>query len=235
MLSDLTDWVIDVIDALGYLGVALLVALENVFPPIPSEIVLPFAGVVARRGGATLPGMIVAATIGSVIGALVLYGISAWIGPERLHNFIVRYGKWVRITNEDIERAERWFDRRAIVAVLVGRCVPLIRSLVSVPAGFRRMPLAPFLIYTVIGSLVWNTGLITAGYILGEEDRWKTIEDVMGYVQYVVVAAILGAILWFVWSRFISPSGREQAQRRLAASEAEAASSAEAERTDVQS
>ena len=235
MLSDLTDWVIDVIDALGYLGVALLVALENVFPPIPSEIVLPFAGVVARRGGATLPGMIVAATIGSVIGALVLYGISAWIGPERLHNFIVRYGKWFRITNEDIERAERWFDRRAIVAVLVGRCVPLIRSLVSVPAGFRRMPLAPFLIYTVIGSLVWNTGLITAGYILGEEDRWKTIEDVMGYVQYVVVAAILGAILWFVWSRFISPSGREQAQRRLAASEAEAASSAEAERTDVQS
>ena len=125
----------------------------------------------------------------------VLYGIAAWIGPERLHNFIVKYGKWFRITNEDIERAERWFDRRAIVAVLVGRCVPLIRSLVSVPAGFRRMPLVPFLVYTVIGSLVWNTGLITAGYVLGEEDRWKTIEDVMGYVQYVVVAAILGAIL----------------------------------------
>ena len=235
MLSDMTDWVIDVIDALGYLGVALLVALENVFPPIPSEIVLPFAGVVSRRGGATLPGMIVAATIGSVVGALVLYGLAAWIGPERLHGFIVRYGKWFRITNEDIERAERWFDRRAIVAVLVGRCVPLIRSLVSIPAGFRRMPLGLFLVYTVIGSLVWNTGLITAGYILGEEDRWKTIEDVMGYVQYVVVAVILGAILWFVWSRFVSPSGREQARQRLAAAEADAALPTETERTDIQS
>ena len=242
MLSDMTDWVIDVIDALGYLGVALLVALENVFPPIPSEIVLPFAGVVVRRGGATLPGMIVAATVGSLAGALLLYGIAAWIGPERLHNFIVKYGKWFRITNADIERAERWFDRRAVVAVLIGRCVPLIRSLVSIPAGFRRMPLVPFLIYTVIGSLVWNTGLITAGYVLGEEDRWKTIEDVMGYAQYLVVLAILAAIAWFVWTRFISPSGREQAQRLLEAdaatrtetgTHAAGGSAATPERTDL--
>lgn len=211
MLMNLTDWVIDVIDALSYLGVALLVALENVFPPIPSEIVLPFAGVVARRGGATLPGMIVAATVGSVAGALVLYSIAAAIGPERLRAFIVRYGKWFRLTIDDIERAERWFDRRAVVAVLIGRCVPLIRSLVSIPAGFRRMPMATFLLYTVVGSLIWNTGLISAGYILGEEDRWRTIEDVMGYVQYVVVLGILGAIGWYVWSRFVSPAGRRRA------------------------
>jgi membrane protein DedA with SNARE-associated domain len=211
MLMNLTDWVIDVIDALSYLGVALLVALENVFPPIPSEIVLPFAGVVARRGGATLPGMIVAATVGSVAGALVLYSIAAAIGPERLRAFIVRYGKWFRLTIDDIERAERWFDRRAVVAVLLGRCVPLIRSLVSIPAGFRRMPIATFLLYTVVGSLIWNTGLISAGYILGEEDRWRTIEDVMGYVQYVVVLGILGAIGWYVWSRFVSPAGRRRA------------------------
>jgi membrane protein DedA with SNARE-associated domain len=191
--------------------VALLVALENVFPPIPSEIVLPFAGVVARRGGATLPGMIVAATVGSVAGALVLYSIAAAIGPERLRAFIVRYGKWFRLTIDDIERAERWFDRRAVVAVLLGRCVPLIRSLVSIPAGFRRMPIATFLLYTVVGSLIWNTGLISAGYILGEEDRWRTIEDVMGYVQYVVVLGILGAIGWYVWSRFVSPAGRRRA------------------------
>jgi membrane protein DedA with SNARE-associated domain len=231
MLSNMTDWVIDVIDTLGYIGVALLVALENVFPPIPSEIVLPFAGVVSRRGGATLPGMIVAATIGSVVGALVLYGIAAWIGPQRLHDFILRYGKWFRITNEDIERAERWFDRRAVVAVLIGRCVPLIRSLVSIPAGFRRMPLATFLIYTVLGSLVWNTGLITAGYILGEEDRWRTIEDVMGYVQYVVVAAILGAIGWFLWTRFVSPGGRERARQQF--EPPAAGSPAEADRSDL--
>jgi membrane protein DedA with SNARE-associated domain len=212
MLTDLTDWVIDVIDALGYVGVALLVALENLFPPIPSEVVLPFAGVVSRRGNATLPGMIVAATIGSVAGALVLYGVSAAIGPERLHAFVARYGKWLRLTNADIERAERWFDRRAVIAVLVGRCVPLIRSLVSIPAGFRRMPIGTFLIYTVVGSLVWNTGLIGAGYILGEEDRWRRIEDIMGYVQYVVVLGILVAIAWFVWSRFVSPEGRRRAR-----------------------
>ncbi|MBN2624216.1 MAG: DedA family protein [Acidimicrobiales bacterium] len=216
MLTDLTDWVIDVIDKMSYLGVAFLVALENVFPPIPSEIVLPFAGVVARREGATLPGMIVAATAGSVAGALVLYGIAAAIGPERLRAFIARYGKWFRITLADIERAERWFDRRAVVAVLIGRCVPLIRSLVSIPAGFRRMPMPTFLLYTVIGSLIWNTGLIGAGYILGEEDRWRKIEDVMSYVQYVVIAGILGAIGWFVWTRFVSPQGRRRAEQQLA-------------------
>ena len=99
MLSGLSDWVTDVIDRLGYVGVALLVALENLFPPIPSEIVLPFAGFVARDGGATLPGMIVAATIGSLVGAWVLYGIAAWIGPERLSTFLVRYGKWLRLTH----------------------------------------------------------------------------------------------------------------------------------------
>jgi membrane protein DedA with SNARE-associated domain len=212
MLTNLTDWVIDVIDKMGYLGVALLVALENVFPPIPSEVVLPFAGVVSRRGGATLPGMIVAATIGSVVGALVLYAIAAAIGPDRLAAFVVRYGKWFRITPEDIARAEHWFDRRAVVAVLIGRCVPLIRSLVSIPAGFRRMPLGTFLLYTVVGSLVWNSGLIGAGYVLGEEDRWRKIEDVMGYVQYVVILGILGAIGWFVWSRFVSSEGRRRTQ-----------------------
>jgi len=99
MFSSLADWVTEVIDDLGYIGVALLVALENLFPPIPSEIVLPFAGFVARDGGATLVGMIVAATIGSLVGALVLYGIAAWIGPDRLHRFLVRYGKWFRLTS----------------------------------------------------------------------------------------------------------------------------------------
>ena len=167
MLSSLADWVTDVIDRLGYVGVALLVALENLFPPIPSEIVLPFAGFVAHDGRATLIGMIVATTIGSVVGAWVLYGIAAAMGPERFHHFVVRYGKWFRLTSADVARAERWFDQRASVAVLVGRCVPLIRSLVSIPAGFRRMRFVTFTLYTIIGSLVWNTALIGAGYPSG--------------------------------------------------------------------
>lgn len=199
MLSGLADWVTDVIRELSYLGVALLVALENLFPPIPSEIVLPFAGFVARDGDATLPGMIAAATVGSVVGAWVLYGVAAWIGPNRMETFLLRYGKWLRLTPADIARAERWFDRRSIVAVLVGRCVPLIRSLVSIPAGFRRMPFVTFTVYTAIGSLIWNSGLIGAGYAL--RDRWEDVEPVLDVVQYVVIAAIIGVLVWFVWSR----------------------------------
>jgi membrane protein DedA with SNARE-associated domain len=204
MFSSLADWVTDVIDELGYVGVALLVALENLFPPIPSEIVLPFAGFVARDGNATFVGMVLAATLGSLAGALLLYGIAAWIGPERLHRFLVRYGKWFRLTPGDIEKSERWFDQRAVVAVLIGRCVPLIRSLVSIPAGFRRMPLTPFVIYTTIGSLVWNTALIGAGYVL--RDNWHDVEPVLDTFQYVVIAAILAAVAWYVWARFVSPN-----------------------------
>jgi membrane protein DedA with SNARE-associated domain len=163
--------------------------------------VLPFAGFVASDEDsiATLIGMIVAATIGSLAGALTLYGIAAWIGPDRLQGFLVRYGKWLRLTNEDVDRAEHWFDRRAVVAVLVGRCVPLIRSLVSIPAGFRRMNLAAFVLYTAIGSAIWNTALVTAGYLLREQ--WHDVEPVLDAVQYVVVAALVGVIVWFVWSR----------------------------------
>ena len=199
MLSGLSDWVVDVIDRLGYVGVALLVALENLFPPIPSEIVLPFAGFVARDGGATLPGMIIAATIGSIAGAWALYGIAAWIGPERLEHFLVRYGKWLRLTPDDVAKAERWFDRRAVIAVLVGRCVPLIRSLVSIPAGFRRMNFGVFTLYTAIGSLIWNTALVGAGYVL--RDNWQDVEPVLDIVQYVVIALIVAAIVWLLWSR----------------------------------
>ena len=204
MFSSLADWVTEVINDLGYVGVALLVALENLFPPIPSEIVLPFAGFVARDGDATLWGMILAATIGSLVGALTLYGIAAWIGPERLHGFLVRHGKWFRLTPADISKAERWFDRRAVIAVLLGRCVPLIRSLVSIPAGFRRMPLVPFVIYTAIGSLIWNTALIGAGYAL--RDNWHDVEPFLDTFQYVVIAGILVAVVWYFWSRF----GRRQ-------------------------
>jgi len=208
VLSRLADWVTDVIDALGPIGVALLVALENVFPPIPSEIVLPFAGFVASDGAGipALIAMILAATLGSLVGAWLLYGISAWIGPDRLHAFIDRFGGWFRITNADIAKAEAWFDRRALIAVLIGRCVPLIRSLVSIPAGFRRMPIVTFTVYTAIGSLIWNTALIGAGYIL--RDNWESVEPVLDWFQYVVIAVIVAGLAWWVWTRFLSPSAR---------------------------
>ncbi len=199
--GDLTDWVIDVIDRMGYLGVAFLVALENVFPPIPSEVVLPAAGIHAKDGHSAVVGMILAATLGSLAGAWILYLFAAWIGPDRLRAFVVRRGRWFGVKEKDLDTAERWFDRREELAVLLCRCVPLVRSIVSIPAGFRRMNPLRFTLYTALGSLVWNTALVLVGYAARE--YWDEVETIIGYVQYVVVAAILGAVGWFVWRRII--------------------------------
>lgn len=207
MLSWLAEWVTDVIDHLGYVGVALLVALENVFPPIPSEVVLPFAGFSARDGDANLVGMILAATVGSVAGAAVLHGIAARIGPARLDRILVRYGRWLRITPDDVAKSNAWFDRYSDRAVLLCRCVPLVRSLISVPAGFRRMPLVRFLVFTAIGSAIWNGALVGAGYAL--RSSWDRVEPVISALQYAVLASFTAAVAHFVWRRFWSPQRRQ--------------------------
>lgn len=188
MLDTLTDWATEIIERLGYLGVALLVAVENVFPPIPSEIVLGFAGYTASRGDTSVVGMVIAATIGSLVGAWALYGLAAGVGPVRLRAIVLRYGSWLGVSESDLDRAEAWFDRRSRSAVLVCRCVPLIRSLISVPAGFRRMPFSVFTLFTVLGSLVWNTVLVTAGYLLA--DQWERVLEFTEPFQTVVVALI---------------------------------------------
>jgi membrane protein DedA with SNARE-associated domain len=203
VLDSITEWVTTVINTVGYAGVAFLVALESVFPPIPSEVVLPLAGFVAGRGDASLVGMIVAATIGSVVGAWALYGIAAWIGQERLRRVILRYGGWLGVKDHDITRAEEWFDRRSNLAVAVGRCVPLIRSLVSIPAGFRRMPLVRFTLLTAAGSLVWNAALIGAGAALG--DNWEQVGKVIERFQLVVVVVIVAVVAWFLYQRLVKP------------------------------
>ena len=206
MLGDLANWVQDVINQFGYFGVALLVVIENIFPPIPSEIVLPFAGFVAQQGSAgvaqsdtSVIGMMIAATIGSVVGALILYVISSAIGPERLRAFVQRFGRWFGVKQTDLLRAEAWFDRRSFVAVLVGRCVPLIRSIVSIPAGFRRMKLTSFILLTAVGSAVWNIALIGTGALLG--DQWERVGEYVGVFQWLVIAAILVLLVRFVYLR----------------------------------
>ena len=202
MLSNLAQWVQDVIESLGYLGVALLVIAENLFPPIPSEIVLPFAGFVARRGDGSVVVMVLASTVGSVVGALVLYAIAAAIGPERIHAFVVRFGRWFGVKESDMVRAEQWFDRRSNAAVLVGRCVPLIRSLVSIPAGFRRMRFVPFVVLTAVGSAVWNVTLIGAGAALG--DQWDVVGDYVGILQWLVIVVIMAVVIRFAVQRIQS-------------------------------
>lgn len=189
---DLTAWITDVVETLGWVGVAALVALESVFPPIPSEAVLPLAGYVAGRGGPSFLGLVLAATVGSVAGSWMLYGIAASVGHVRIHRFVIRYGKFFGVDEQELERAEAWFDRRGSVAVLVGRCVPLIRSLVSLPAGVRRMPAVRFTVLTAIGSAVWNFSLIGAGVLLGE--HWERVSEAVGVFQLVVIACILVAV-----------------------------------------
>lgn len=203
MLDGLVGWVTSIVETLGYGGVAFLVALENVFPPIPSEVVLPLAGFVAATGEASFIGMVAAATIGSVVGAFILYGVSAAIGPVRLRALVVRYGRWFGLDEADLDNAEGWFDRRANLAVLLCRCVPLMRSLISIPAGFRHMPLAPFALYTLVGSLAWNLLLIGAGFLLGEQ--WERVEQPLELVHDAVLAAIGLAVAWFVWRRIVRP------------------------------
>jgi membrane protein DedA with SNARE-associated domain len=193
MLEDLSNWAADVVQTLGYVGVALLVAIENVFPPIPSEVVLGLAGYTASRGDASVVGMIIAATIGSVVGALALYGFAAAVGPLRLRAIVIRYGVWIGFGESELDRAEQWFDRRSRYAVLVCRCIPLIRSLISIPAGFRRMPLGTFTILTLIGSLIWNSLLVTAGYLLGEQ--WDRVLDFTEPFQDLVMVLIAGLVI----------------------------------------
>jgi membrane protein DedA with SNARE-associated domain len=213
MLENLTDWATDVVERLGYLGVAMLVAIENLFPPIPSEVVLGLAGYTASRGDAWVVGMVVAATVGSVVGAWVLYGLAAAVGPVRLRAVVIRYGAWIGFGETDLDQAEAWFDRRSRSAVLVCRCVPLIRSVISIPAGFRRMPFVTFTVFTLIGSLVWNTILIAAGYLLAEQ--WEKVLDYTEPFQTLVIV-LIGALVVALVVRKVVLTRRERAAEELA-------------------
>ncbi len=195
-LTGLAGWVVSVVDALGPLGVGLLVALENLFPPIPSEVVLPVAGYVASQGQMSLAWAIVGATVGAVVGAIALYGLGVWFGRARLRRWLDR----LPLTEvEDLDRAEAWFERHGGQAVLIGRCVPIVRSLVSIPAGLERMAVPRFLLYTAIGSAVWNSGLVVAGYVLGAQ--WEDVGHYSDYINYAVYAVIVVVVVRFVWTR----------------------------------
>lgn len=188
MIGDVGQLVLDVIEALGYVGLALLLVAENLFPPIPSEVVLPLAGFLVGRGDLNLWGAMVAATFGSVVGAVVLYGLGRW-GGRRL---VLRYGKWLRVDEEALGRAEGWFKRYGDWIVLVARVVPLARSIVSIPAGTARMPLPRFLVLTTIGSAAWNGILIGAGVALGA--NWQVVENWVGSYSNVVLVAGASAV-----------------------------------------
>jgi membrane protein DedA with SNARE-associated domain len=206
LLSDLTNWAKDFVESAGYIGVFLMIVLENVFPPIPSEAILPLAGFLAGEGRFWLPTVIIAATLGAVAGALILYYVAYAIGDQRVRWLINRYGKWFAVSEKDLDTANDWFDRHGGTAVLICRLVPIVRSLVSLPAGLRRMPLHSFILYTAIGSGLWNTILIVAGWWLG--DNWEDVSVVVDYLEYPIYLAIVVGVVWFFWKRKFSSSAR---------------------------
>jgi membrane protein DedA with SNARE-associated domain len=195
-LSALVDWAVSLMDVVGPAGAGIAVALENVFPPVPSEVILPVAGLSASRGAFTLVEAIAWTTAGSIVGALLLYGLGAWLGLDRLRSVA---GRIPLLQVQDIDRTVAWFHRHGGKAVLFGRMLPIFRSFISVPAGVTRMPLARFVLLTGIGSLAWNTIFVLAGFVLGES--WHVIERYTDILQWVVLAAIAGAVLWFVGTR----------------------------------
>jgi membrane protein DedA with SNARE-associated domain len=194
--SGIVGWVITIMEALGAPGAGLAVALENLFPPIPSELILPLAGFTASQGDMSLVGAIVWTTIGSVAGALVLYAVGALLGRDRTRAIAARLPL---VRTSDIDRSEAWFAKHGVKAVFFGRMIPLFRSFISVPAGIERMPLTTFLVFTALGSLIWNAVFVLAGYQLGE--NWRVVQDYVGVYQKVVVAAVLVAVAVFVAAR----------------------------------
>ena len=160
------EWIVTVITRLGYFGVATLTFLENVFPPIPSELVIPLAGFVAAEGDLRLGLVIITGSVGSLAGAFVWYALGRRIGEHRLRAWVARHGKWLTLSVHDVDRAQLWFKRHGSAAVFVGRLMPGVRTFVSLPAGFSAMPLVPFLLYSALGTAIWTAALAYAGVAL---------------------------------------------------------------------
>lgn len=196
-LTGLTGLAADLIDAIGEVGVGLLAFVETVFPPIPSEIILSLSGYLAERGQLNVVLVVIAATLGGLLGGLVLYGLGAWFGEDRAR-------KWLTVLplveDSDFEKASVWFHKHGQPAVFFGRFVPIVRSLISLPAGVQRMPLWTFASLTAAGSLIWNTALVGAGYALGTQ--YDKVEEWMAYLDYVIFATVAALLVLYLRQKF---------------------------------
>lgn len=199
LLGMVGEWSKQIMLALGYPGIALIMLIENLFPPIPSEVVMPYAGFLSADGYFSLPGAIVAGTTGSVLGAIALYYIGLLAGEPLVRPFFRNYGKWFLLSEADLDKALATFTKHGDVMVFTGRVIPLIRSLISLPAGMNRMPLLRFLALTTVGSAIWTTLLTVAGYFLGA--NWEVVEGFISQYQKVVLALIALGVIYFVFTR----------------------------------
>ncbi|WP_417898802.1 DedA family protein [Bacillus haimaensis] len=197
------NWLTDIINQFGYMGIMFLIALENIFPPIPSEVILTFGGFATTTSNLSIGGVIAASTVGSVGGAIVLYVIGLQVDVERLEKIVERWGHILRITRKDIHRADAWFDRYGPWTVFLCRFVPLIRSLISIPAGMSNMNFGLFLLFTTLGTLIWNVVLINLGASVGSS--WDTIVEYMDlyskFVYFLLIVLFIALVVVYVRKR----------------------------------
>lgn len=187
-------WITTIMEDFGYLGVFLLITLENLFPPIPSEVILTFGGFMTTTTDLTVTGVIIASTLGSVAGAVILYGVGAIVGIHRIERFVDKWGKILRLTSRDIHKANAWFEKYDVWTVFFCRFIPLIRSLISLPAGLAKMNFWIFLVLTTLGTLIWNMVLVNVGAAVG--DSWETIVHYMDiYSNFAYAALVLIFVL----------------------------------------
>lgn len=203
----IAEWSVRVMETLGGPGAAFLIALENVFPPLPSEVILPLAGFTASQGNMHLLSAIVWTTLGSLVGAVILYKLGAWLGRDRVRHYA---RKLPLIKVKDVDKAEKWFTKHENQAVFFGRMIPVVRSLISIPAGLEKMPMKLFIVYTTAGSAIWNTALISAGYLLGEQ--WHLVETYVDILKYIVLAIALIFAVRFVLNRIKRKRSRQSGQ-----------------------
>lgn len=197
------QWITSIVENFGYFGVFLLILLENIFPPIPSEVVLTVGGFMTATTELTVWGIILSATAGSVTGAVILYGLGLLMDVERLERVIDNYGNWLRVKKEDLYKADRWFDRFGVYAVFIGRLIPLVRSLISIPAGMSNMRFVLFLSFTTAGTLIWNTVLVYVGRGVGE-NRAEILQQLNIYsnIIYILLLVVAVIALWVYLKKY---------------------------------
>ena len=202
-MNQISEWVLAIMAKFGYLGIIFAMFAENVFPPIPSELIMPAAGFAVARGDLNLILVILAGTLGSVIGALPLYYLGRLLNEDRLLVFTQKYGKYVFVKPSDIRSSSVWFDKHGSKAVFFGRMVPGIRSFISIPAGMSKMPILPFLVFTALGSSIWTSLLTIAGYYFGE--NYEVIEIMLApYSKGFLLLAVVIIIAWFIKRRLMA-------------------------------
>ncbi|MGJ7922377.1 DedA family protein [Neobacillus sp. LXY-4] len=200
-------WITDFMEHFGYLGIFILMCLENVFPPIPSELILPFGGFMTTNSDLNVLGVIFAATGGSLLGAVILYGAGLLLDVERLLKIVDRWGKVLQLKQQDILKADEWFDKHGYWTVLFCRMIPLIRSLISIPAGMSNMKFILFLFFTTVGTLIWNSLLVGAGAMLGKS--WDRVIYYMGIYSNIVYV-LIGLLVLFTAVYFINKKRRKK-------------------------